>query len=87
MGPGMANNPMGIGGTGIPNPQQMGQMNPMSAMQNMIFNNLYQSNPQFRQFADSMRGKTPEQAFQEYGLDYSQFMNVDPNQVRSSLGI
>ena len=84
MGPGMVNNPMGIGGTGIPNPQQM---NPMSAMQDMIFNNLYQNNPQFRQFADSMRGKTPEQAFQEYGLDYSQFMNVDPNQVRSNLGM
>ena len=40
MGPGMVNNPMGIGGIGIPNPQQM---NPMSAMQDMIFNNLYQN--------------------------------------------
>lgn len=36
------------------------------------FNSMYQSNPQFRQFADSMRGKTPEQAFRENGLDFGQ---------------
>lgn len=48
--------------------KQMG--NPQTA-----FSNLYQSNPQFRQFADSMRGKTPEQAFRENGLDFNQFRN------------
>lgn len=37
---------------------------------------LYQTNPQFRQFADSMRGKTPEQAFRENGLDFGQFRNI-----------
>lgn len=37
-----------------------------------LFNSMYQKNPQFRQFADSMKGKTPEQAFSEHGLDYSQ---------------
>lgn len=36
---------------------------------------LYQSNPQFRQFADSVRGKTPEQAFMENGLNYDDFKN------------
>lgn len=40
---------------------------------NILFANLYQNNPSFRQFADSMRGKTPEQAFSENGLDFNQF--------------
>lgn len=40
------------------------------------FNQLYQSNPEFRQFADSMQGKTPEQAFRENGLDFNQFRNL-----------
>lgn len=61
--------------------------NPMNAMQKMIFNKMYQSNPKFRQFADSMMGKTPEQAFRENGLDYNQYRNVDPNQIRNSFGI
>lgn len=37
-----------------------------------LYSHLYQVNPQFRNFADSMRGKTPEQAFQENGLDFGQ---------------
>ena len=88
MGQGI-NNPMMGGGAGIPNQQPM---NPMQMMQNMMFNNLYNNNPQFRAFADklmneSMQGKTPDQAFQEYGLDYNQYKNVDPNQIKSSLGM
>lgn len=43
---------------------------------NQAYAQLYQSNPQFRQFADSMRGKTPEQAFRENGLDFGQFRNI-----------
>lgn len=42
---------------------------------NVIFTQMYQNNPQFRQFADSMRGKTPDQAFRENGLDFNQFKN------------
>ena len=42
---------------------------------NVIFNQMYQNNPQFKQFADSMQGKTPEQAFKENGLDFNQFKN------------
>lgn len=38
----------------------------------VLFNQMYSSNPQFKQFADSMQGKTPEQAFREYGIDYNQ---------------
>jgi len=55
-------------------------------MQRLIFNKLYHSNPQFRNFADSMQGKTPEQAFQEQGLDYNQFRDVNPNQIKQMLG-
>ena len=39
------------------------------------FDQMYNQNPQFRQFADSMRGKTPEQAFRENGLDFGPFRN------------
>lgn len=69
-------------------PQGMGGQinNPMNAMQQMIFNKLYNSNPQFRQFADSMQGKTPEQAFQEQGLDYNQYRNIGPEQMQNMFG-
>lgn len=70
--PGPINPPMGGG--------------PMNMIGQMIFNRMYQSNPQFRQFADSMQGKTPEQAFQEQGLDYSQYQNVNPAQIKNMLG-
>ena len=67
------------------NPQQPG--GPANFMQQMIFNKLYQSNPRFRAVADSVRGQNPQQAFQERGLDYNQFQNMDINQVRRMLGI
>ena len=70
---------------GGPGPINQGGQ-PMNFMQRMIFNRMYNSNPQFKQFADSMQGKTPEQAFQEQGLDYSQFQNVDPSLIRRMLG-
>jgi hypothetical protein len=60
---------------------------PMNMMQQFIFNKLYQGNPQFREFADSMQGKTPEQAFQENGLNYSQYQNIDPSQIGRMLGM
>lgn len=41
-----------------------------------IFNQMYQNNPQFRDFANSMKDKTPEQAFQECGFDYRAFKNM-----------
>lgn len=43
---------------------------------NQAYMQLYQTNPRFRQFADSMRGKTPEQAFRENGLDFNQFRGL-----------
>ena len=41
-----------------------------------MFNQMYQSNPQFRDFANSMRGKTPEQAFRERGFDFDQIKGM-----------
>ena len=41
-----------------------------------LYNHLYQNNPQFHAFADSMRDKTPEQAFRENGMDYEQVRNL-----------
>ena len=41
-----------------------------------LINYLSQTNPDFANFAQSMRGKTPQQAFSEFGLDYSQFTNI-----------
>ena len=68
-----------------PNPQPLG--GPANLMQRLIFNKMYQSNPQFRAFADSMQGKSPEQAFQEQGLDYNQFRDINPNQIKQMLGL
>ena len=92
----LRNNPTGqmgpmAGGMGINNPVPNSMPaptnnGPMGFMERMIFNKMYQSNPQFRQFADSMQGKTPEQAFQEQGLDYSQYQNMNPAQIKQMLG-
>ena len=80
------NNPVPNSMPGPINQPPMNNGGPGNMIQNMIFNKLYQSNPQFRQFADSMRGKTPEQAFQEQGLDYSQYQNIGPEQIKNMLG-
>lgn len=80
------NNPAPNSMPGPTNPQMNQGGGPGNLIQRMIFNRMYQSNPQFRQFADSMQGKTPEQAFQEQGLDYSQFQNINPAQIKNMLG-
>lgn len=38
---------------------------------NAVMGMLAQKNPQFRQFMESCKGKTPEQVAQEYGVDLS----------------
>jgi len=60
---------------------------PMNMMQQMIINTLYQRSPQFRELFNNMQGKTPEQGFQEKGLDYSQYQNIDPSQIGRMLGM
>lgn len=51
---------------------QLRNMGPSSA----VFNQMYRNNPDFRNFADSVRGKTPEEAFRANGLDFSNFRNL-----------
>ena len=50
----------------------IGQLKSMGPS-NMVFNQMYQNNPQFRNFANSVRGKTPEEAFRANGLDFGNF--------------
>lgn len=85
MGQGMApSNPVP---NSMPGPiNQPMNNNPMSMIEQMIFNRMYQTIPKFRELADSVQGKTPEQAFQEKGLDYSQYQNVNPAQIKNMLG-
>lgn len=41
-----------------------------------LFQNMMQNNPQFQQFAQSVKGMTPEEAFQRYGLNYDEVMGL-----------
>ena len=41
-----------------------------------IAQQMMQSNPQFRQFVEANKGKTPEQVAQEHGIDLNQFKNM-----------
>ena len=67
-------------------PQAMGQNNPLAMIsqikQAMNGQNpqafarmLAQKNPQFAQFLQENKGKSPEQIAQEHGLDFSQIKN------------
>jgi hypothetical protein len=38
--------------------------------------NYAQTNPQFARFLEQMRGKTPEEAFRQYGYDLSEVMSI-----------
>lgn len=49
----------------------MAQGNPQA-----LFNSMIQANPQFAQFVQQNRGKTAEQAFADYGLDFSQYKSI-----------
>lgn len=89
MGQGMGNNQVP---NLMPGPINQGG-GPIGLMQKMIFDRMYQSNPKlpnsnitFRDIVSQSQGKTPEQAFQEQGLDYSQFQNVNPAQIKNMLG-
>ena len=55
-------------------------------LERMMFARMYQSNPQFRQLADSVRNMTPEQAFGERGLDYGNYRNYGIEQIRRMIG-
>ena len=72
---------------GAANPPQQPLAGPASIIERMIFNKMYQSNPNFRAFADQMQGKNPEEAFRQQGLDYNQFKNMNPNDIKRMLGL
>jgi hypothetical protein len=59
---------------------------PGAVIERMIFNTMYRNNPQFRELADSVQNQSPQQAFQERGIDMNQYMNVNPNTIRQMLG-
>lgn len=41
-----------------------------------LLSNLTQTNPQFAQFVAQNQGKTPQEAFREYGYDFSEVMGL-----------
>lgn len=41
-----------------------------------IAQQMMQNNPQFRQFVEQNKGKTPEQVAKEHGIDLNQFKNM-----------
>lgn len=41
-----------------------------------IAQQMMQNNPQFRQFVEANKGKTPEQVAKEHGIDLNQFKNM-----------
>lgn len=41
-----------------------------------IARQMMQNNPQFRQFVEQNKGKTPEQVAQEHGIDLNQFKGM-----------
>ena len=41
-----------------------------------IAQQMMKSNPQFRQFVEANKGKTPEQVAREYGIDLNQFKGM-----------
>lgn len=69
----------------VATPQQRAQLlgNRLQTIKGMVGGNpsafidyLSQSDPDFARFAQGLQGKTPEQAFQEHGLDFSQFAGL-----------
>lgn len=41
-----------------------------------IAQQMMQNNPQFRQFVEANKGKTPDQVAREHGIDLSQFKSM-----------
>lgn len=43
---------------------------------NNMFSNMLNSNPQFRQFVEENKGKSPEQIAKEHGIDYNEVIKL-----------
>ena len=75
-------NPLIMAMQGANNPMnKMGQVANLMKMlragnPDQIAQQMMQSNPQFRQFVEANKGKTPEQVAQEHGIDLNQFKGM-----------
>lgn len=75
-------NPLMMAMQGANNPaNKMGQVANVLKMlrsgnPDQIAQQMMQNNPQFRQFVEANRGKTPEQVAREYGVDLNQLKNM-----------
>lgn len=47
----------------------------------LVYDWMYNSNPQFRDFANSMKGKSIDQAFAEKGLNYNDYKNMSDEDI------
>ena len=45
-------------------------------MVDRVFNNMMADNPQFREFVNANRGKSPKQIANDYGLNYSDILKI-----------
>lgn len=54
----------------------MGLVNAVKGNPQGMFNNMMQTNPQFRKFVNDTRGKSVDQIAQEYGVDVSLLNNL-----------
>lgn len=74
----MSNPLMGVMGGGLTNNSMARLMNIARMVRNgnpeQIAKSLMQQNPQFRQFVEANRGKSPEQVAQEHGFNLSAIM-------------
>jgi len=57
--------------TNLVNLKNMASGNPQQMAQSLL-----NSNPQFRQFVEQNKGKTPQQIASDYGIDYNSLLNI-----------
>lgn len=75
-------NPLMMAMQGANNPMnKMGQFSNLMKMlrsgnPEQIAQQMMQNNPQFRQFVEANKGKTPDQVAREHGIDLSQFKSM-----------
>lgn len=75
-------NPLMMAMQGANNPMnKMGQFSNLMKMlrsgnPEQIAQQMMQNNPQFRQFVEANRGKTPEQVAREHGIDLNQIKSM-----------
>lgn len=76
----MSNPLMGVMGGGPTNNGMARLMNIARMVKNgnpeQIAKSLMQQNPQFRQFVEANRGKSPEQVARENGIDFNQIKSM-----------